>query len=266
MSDQFRQFIDSVRKQALLTPRRVFEGGRERHPTLVDYESPEVVLATLKDDRKQTYPKREALSRALLAEYRKTREALWANLLIVGYYPMLSRLRHRLFCDSVDEAELNQLVVVSFLEALSTLKDHECHDRVAMRLAQTTRRKVFNELRSEREQAHAYRDLDTAHLLDLETKREERRSVLQSLEFQLLEVIEQARRDSMSADAAETFVTSLFQLRLKEMTQDEAERLGVEDDPDEIQRIYERLKRQRSRALRRVRELAQRGGKEVVAT
>ncbi|MGE0322277.1 MAG: hypothetical protein AB7S68_08235 [Polyangiaceae bacterium] len=255
MSESFRRLIDSVRSDALRTPQRVFEGGRTRHPTLAKYTDAAAVLETLKDDRKHTYPQREALSQALLAEYRKTREHLWANLLMVGYYPALSHLRHRLICDSVDEAELDQLVVVSFFEALRSLKDHECRDRVAMRLSQTTRRRVFAELRAEREQAHAHRDLDAAHLLDLETKREERRNVLHSLEFQFLELVRLARRNGMSQEAAETLATSLFHRRLREMAEEEAEMVGVEDDPAEVHRIYERLKRQRSRALKKVTEL-----------
>lgn len=251
MSASFRSLIDGVRREALSTPQRVFEGGRARHPTLASYADAAAVLDTLKGDHQHSYPAREALSQALLAEHRKTREHLWANLLIVGYYPALSHLRHRLICDSADEAELNQLVLVSFFEALRGLKDHECRDRVAMRLTQATRRRVFAALKAEREQAHAYRDLDAAHLQDLETKREERRSVLHSLEFQFLELLRLARRNGMSQDAAETLATSLFERRLREMAVDEA---GGGDEA-EVERIYQRLKRQRSRALRKVMEL-----------
>ena len=250
MSEPFRRLVDSVRADALRTPQRVFEGGRTRHPTLIGYADAADVLETLKDDRKHTYPQREALSQALLAEYRKTGEHLWANLLIVGFYPALSHLRHRLICDSVDDTELDQLVIVSFFEALRSLKDHECRDRVAMRLTQYAKRRVFAELKAEREQAHAHRDIDATHLVEVETKRQQRRNVIQSMEFQLGEVLRLARKRGMSRDAADVFVTSLFERQLRDMADEEGA-----GDSDKAERAYQRLKRQRSRALRKVIEL-----------
>ena len=36
---------------------------------------------------------REALSRVLICQYQQTHEPLWSAMLLVAYYPMLSRLR-----------------------------------------------------------------------------------------------------------------------------------------------------------------------------
>ena len=56
----------------------------------------------------------------------------------------------------------------------------------------------------------------------METKRQQRRNVIQSMEFQLGEVLRLARKRGMSRDAADVFVTSLFERQLRDMAEDEA--------------------------------------------
>ena len=88
------------------------------------------------DDREHTYPERDGLTRALLSEHRASGEALWASVLLVAYYPMLSRLRHRLVSDAVprDDPEtlVRRLGLMLFDEATSALDPELVGDVLAV--------------------------------------------------------------------------------------------------------------------------------------
>lgn len=64
-----RAMVDQLRREAL-SPRHqeVFAGGRTRQPALTDHQGIASVLEVLADDHEDTYPRREALTQALLAE------------------------------------------------------------------------------------------------------------------------------------------------------------------------------------------------------
>ena len=105
----------------------------------------------IRDRAKETdesYPAREALTRAMLEEQRETGKPLWSSALLVAYYPMLSRLRHRLVTTTVTSEELDQVVVAAFLAAVSEVPLDL--DRLPMRLRQRTERQVFTYLRKAR--------------------------------------------------------------------------------------------------------------------
>ena len=164
MSSALRTVIERLRRDALAAPRRVFDESRARHAALAGHADVASVLAALADDREHTYPERDALTRALLSEHRTSGEALWASVLIVAYYPMLSRLRHRLVSDAVPRDELDQVVVTAFLATLGELPVDEHADRIAMRLRQRTERQVFAFLRKEREQQREIEQLFVGRL------------------------------------------------------------------------------------------------------
>jgi hypothetical protein len=69
-------------------------------------------------------------------------------MVLVAYYPMLSRLRRRLV-SGLPYEELDQIVVTAFLAAIRALSEREHRDRLTMRLRQRTEDQVFGLLRKE---------------------------------------------------------------------------------------------------------------------
>ena len=251
MSGALRTVVERLRREALAAPRRSFDVGRARQPALAPHEGVASVLTALADDREHTYPERDALTRALLAEHRASGDALWASMLLVAYYPMLSRLRHRLVCDTVPRDELDQVVVTAFLGAISELSLPDHADRIAMRLRQRTERQVFAFLRKEREQQHPSATPDELAIFDAETVEARRPPTTDEALFDLALLLERAAQEGLSKAGLEVVEATVLR---RELLRSYVERVAPDDDV-ERERMYQRLKRQRTRVLRRLRAL-----------
>jgi len=204
------------------------------------------VLAALDDAAKSTYPAREALTRALVVEHRNSSEALWASMLLVAFCPMLTRLRGRLVSNTVAGYELDQLVVTAFLAALAELPERM--DRLALRLRQRTQRRVFAFLRKEREQhrlsirVEKFADVDPGGVPP-------RRSSDKLYDLTLL----LRRADEVGISPGGLEIVEATVLR-RVLLRTYVERLEPDDEVAR-EHLYQRLKRQRSRALRKLRML-----------
>lgn len=251
MSGALRTVIERLRREVLAAPRRSFDIGRARHPALAPHEGVASVLAALADDREHTYPDRDALTRTLLAEHRESGDALWASMLLVAYYPMLSRLRHRLVCDTVPRDELDQVVVTAFLGAISELSLLDHADRIALRLRQRTERQVFAFLRKEREQQHPSATSDELATLGAEITETGRTATTDEALLDVTLLLERAAHEGLSKAGIEVIEATVLR---RERLRSYVERVAPDDDV-ERERMYQRLKRQRTRALRRVRAL-----------
>jgi len=149
-------------RQDVLSPRYVrrFEEARTRHPALAAYPSIAAVLEALEARDPGTYLEKEALARALIAEQQATSGAqpdagstsFWASVLLVTCYPMLGNLRARIAGTDLPAEDLDQLVVATFLEVVTTFPLDRHRDRTFMRLRQQTRRQVFRHLAEHRRQ------------------------------------------------------------------------------------------------------------------
>ena len=84
---------------------------------------------------------------------------------------MLSKLRHRLFTNSLSGDDLDQLVITSFLTVVSELRLEEVPDRISMHLRQRTQRRVFRLLRDERRLQDAELLIDPEGLLEASESR-----------------------------------------------------------------------------------------------
>lgn len=250
MKSALRADIERLRKDALAAPQRVFDAGRVRQPALEAHPDAASVLSALADDAEATYPVRDALTRALVSEHRSSGHALWASLLLVAFFPMLSRLRNRLVSDTVPGDELDQLVVTSFLAAMTELSIHERTDRVAMRLRQRTERQVFTFLRKEREHRHPSLDVEELTESDLEELAPRRPATDEKL-YDLALLLQRAVEEGVSPSGLDVVEATVLR---RELLRHYVERL-VPDDDLERERVYQRLKRQRSRALRRLKTL-----------
>jgi hypothetical protein len=148
-----RNELERLRRDAVSARhQRAFDAGRAKQRGIAAHADAASVLAMLDDEAEGTYPAREVLMKALIAEHRATRASVWASLLLGAFKPMLVRLRNRLVSDTVPGDELDQLVITAFLVSLT---DVPLTDRLPMRLRQRTERQVFAFLRKEREQRHA---------------------------------------------------------------------------------------------------------------
>ncbi len=250
MKSALRPLIERLRQDALAAPLRVFEAGRTKQPALEAHPDVASVLIALDDDAEGTYPAREALTRALISEHRASGAALWASMLLVAFSPMLVRLRNRLVSDTVPGDELDQLVVTSFLGALTDLPLSERTDRVAMRLRQRTERQVFAFLRKQREQRHPSLEVEEVAEADAEAFAPRRASTDEKL-YDLALLLQRAALEGISPSGLDVVEATVLR---RELLRSYVERLGPDDDR-ERERMYQRLKRQRSRALRRLKTL-----------
>jgi hypothetical protein len=249
-----KMLIERLRRQVLDTSASVFEQGRGKQPALALHEDIASVLAALADDHEATYPARDALTRALLAMHRSGKAELWSCALAVAYFPMLSRLRHRIVGDAVPREELDQLVLTAFWSALAELPPGgHGSDRLPMRLRQRTQRLVFQTLRKEREQQHASLDDDSQVLEQNEVPvsvRDGRSAAEDRLDLAIL--LEKAAADGIPQASLEVLAATVLR---HELLRSYVSRIGPTDVVDR-ERLYQRLKRQRSRVLRRLRDLA----------
>jgi len=251
MSSGLRTVIERLRREALTAPRRCFDAGRARQPALARHEDVASVLSALADDREHTYPERDTLTRALCAEHRESGDALWASMLLVAYYPMLSRLRHRLVPGSVPRDELDQVVVTAFLAAVGELSLDEHADRVAMRLRQRTERQVFAFLRKEREHQHPSADSDELAMFGTESIEARKLPTTDEALLDLALLLERAAELGIPRASLEVVAATVLR---RELLRSYVDRVAPDDDL-ERERMYQRLKRQRTRVLRRLRAL-----------
>ncbi len=247
MKNALRNDLERLRKDAVSARhQRAFEAGRAKQPVLAAHSSAASVLATLDDEAEGTYPAREALMRALILEHRASGAPVWSTLLLGAFKPMLVRLRNRLVSDTVPGDELDQLVITAFLGALSEIP---VTDRLPMRLRQRTERQVFAFLRKEREQRHP--DIDVETLEDVEPDEPTVSEPTDAELYDLALLLQRAIAEGISTSGLDVVEATVLRRELLRAYVDRiAPGEGVDRD-----RLYQRLKRQRSRAMQRLREL-----------
>lgn len=251
MSGSLRTTIERLRREALAAPPSAFEAGRAQQAVLAEYPDVAGVLAALADDREETYPRRDALTRALLLRHRANRQALWASMLLVAYYPMLSRLRYRLVSDTVPRDELDQVVLAAFLAAAGEMPLGDEVDRLAMRLRQRTERQVFAYLRKERELGPAVEDAEELAEDGADGLQAPRPPGSEEELLDLALLLERAEQEGVPKASLEVVAATVLR---RQRLRDYVERMAPRDEV-ERERLYQRLKRQRTRVLRRLRGL-----------
>jgi len=168
----FRRLFAELRAE-VRSPKHcaAFTEARERHDAFQDHGAVASVLGVLADGGPERYAEKEALSRALIAEQQAHPSAFWAAVLLVAYFPMLSRLRHRIYGHALASDDLDQLVVTSFLGVVADYPLDAGLDRTAMRLRQRTERQVFRVVCAEQEELLLFRSGPPENLADSERAR-----------------------------------------------------------------------------------------------
>lgn len=258
MSNTFRQTIQSLNAE-VLSKRHVqaFDGARGRHDALAAHHTITSVLGTLGDERRDGYAERDALTRALIAEHQGSPSSFWSAALLLAYYPMLSRLRHRIYGDAIPAGDLDQIVITMFLTVVTEFPLDKKRDRTAMHLRQRTERRVFRLVREDQRRQEFMRPADPVELewldepewpeLPGDGHRAPRNAKDAAAAVALL--VEHAA-DVLDGEAFDLMTaTTICGRKIPAFLRSVAPDL----DGDERVRIYQRIKRRHSRALAKVR-------------
>ena len=196
---------------------------------------------------------RDAVIRTLIDLAQRDSRGPWRTILVAAFLPMLVRIRSRLHVDERDDRDLDQVVMLQFLEAVASYPLADRDPRTAMYLRQDTRRAVVRHLR---------RDARRTRALDVLAAIAERRCGFDPVresasgeepnpfdEQELRELLGAHlcdRLDGASRELVEK--TTLGGVPLWRYV--EAKHPGLA--PAERQRVYNRLKRRRERAIKRI--------------
>lgn len=262
--------IGNMRKplQVEVTSRKfasAFERGRQRHAALREYPSVSAILALFKEETPDLLPRKEALVRVLLIEHQRGGSSFWSSLLTLMYLPMLISLERRIKPGPLASDEVEQIVFAKFMEVISAYRVHAHADsHTFVRISQRTAKRVYRHIKGERDYSAnelCYDPHILACLLDFE-------------EYDSDQAIWPAHKKERWADtpadlAAKTSllmehgadVLPLERLRLVLKTYVGGESLREylrRRSPDlsdaDFDRLYQRVKRQHSRDVRRLRD------------
>ncbi|MCC6644566.1 MAG: hypothetical protein IT374_03215 [Polyangiaceae bacterium] len=233
-----------------------FDDARTREPVLADHASILSVLAVLADASDATYPERDALTRALVAEQQRAPSPLWTSALMLAYAPMLTRLRGRLMSSAVDRDELDLLVVEAFLEAAQAYPLQQRRPgHTALYLRQDTQRAVFKLLKLEHRRAEVTGELgDEDEIVPLgEVIASERDPETEAREVDEMAAILRARAGG-TVPAERLDLVERTYLR-GESLRDVVVAANPGVTGDALDAVYQRTKRQRARAGERLRDV-----------
>jgi len=219
------------------------------HHVLAPFGSAEDLLVALAGRAGSTAvtDRRTDITRAVLAEHQAGRSPFWAALLLLTYYPMLSRLRHRVRADVPDE-EVDQIVLAAFLEVAATVRlNARC---LQLELRRLTERQVFAAVnREESEMRQPTPAPQLATLVDKRVGTPLAESVpagpVEDASGRLLEQVAPDR-----ADLVRTYGTGTS---LRDWVRAQYPDAG----PQELERHYQRLKKARTRARSYLRAISE---------
>jgi hypothetical protein len=161
MSSKFKQLTRAFARSAISPRNRgKLREARSRHALLAQFGSTMEYLAFMKLQTPALYPERDQLTRVAIAERQRSGDDYWSELLALAYYPMLSRLRFRIWGQPLPDEDLDQLVLMTFFRVVDRFPLDRWRDRTALRLRQRTSRDVFEELERVQRRASIFVDAD----------------------------------------------------------------------------------------------------------
>lgn len=243
-----------------------FEEAKKHQLELRDHETVLSVLAVLGDESALRYAEKEALTRGLLREHKRRPHPFWNAVLVVAFYPMLARLRGRIYGDALPGDELDQIVLSAFLEVVRGFPLSQRRDRTCMYLRQMTQREVFKQVRAEQRELEQVRPDDpedvTRLLSDLETlghasswpetKPEPKRRRDPKENAALVSFLVERAGHILDGDKLELVVATLVR---GELLTAYVDRVYPTQSSSERRQTYQRIKRRHSRAIARLREV-----------
>lgn len=231
-----------------LANKEAFLQMKDTHPALSQFESLEVLVTRLEDRQLPSYEEKETVTRAFLELHQAQPSPLWSKLLLWAYYPMLLALAARIIAPTMSRDDVRSTVIESFLTVILELPLRECPNRLAMYLRQATSRRVFRLLGAQtREQIlreevcengvleDAYRRLLSAPTSD-ESVDEKR----------MMALLDKVLEDEDLIPGFRFWVATVVD---GESPSECVDALFPDLSPKERRRIWENLKRKRTRAI-----------------
>jgi len=243
-----------------------FEEAKKHQLEMREHETVLSVLAVLGDESALRYAEKEALTRALLREHKRRPHPFWNAVLVVAFYPMLARLRGRIFGDAVPGDDLDQIVLSSFFEVVRDFPLSQRRDRTCMYLRQMTQREVFKRVRAEQRDLEQVRFDDPE---DISRRQDDLESLGHLSSWPETKPNKPRRRDAKESAALVSFLVEhaghildgdklelvVATLVRGELLTSYVDRVHPELSPSERRRTYQRIKRRHSRAIARLREV-----------
>ena len=243
-----------------------FEEAKNHHIDLHGHETVLSVLAVLGDESPLRYDEKESLTRALLREHKRRPHPFWNAVLVVAFYPMLARLRGRIYGDAPTCDDLDQIILSAFLEVVRGFPLTQRRDRTCMYLRQMTQREVFKLVRAEQRALDQVRPDDPEDVSRLqsdlealgqvaswpETKPEPKRRLDPKENAALVSFLVERAGHILDGDKLELVVATLVR---GELLTAYVDRVHPDLSPSERRQTYQRIKRRHSRAIARLREV-----------
>ena len=238
----------------------LFAAAQEIDPALAHCETPEDLLAVLDDASAEGYPKRELLIRAAIAAYQRQPSSIWSSLLILAFLPMLRHLASRAITGpEFDRGELEQIIVSRFLAVVAQLDLDKHTDKTFVRVRSATEDGVFGAVSREQRQQRrrdAFTDDDVGALVEGQGSawpahsRPRERGRMLNVEARVA-FLEEHVAPHLRPEHFELVMTTLGRGgTIAEYVREQHAELSEADR----RRLYQRLKRCHSRAVRRLRD------------
>ena len=256
--NSFRSLFPSLRSEVRASKhQKLFSEARRRHPILSEHHAIFSVMGVLATEGALRYAEKDALTIALISEQQRRPSSFWSSVLLVAYYPMLSRLRHRIFGDAFPAEDLDQLVIESFLSVVAGYPVGSVQDRTALRLRQQTEKLVFRAVCDEQDRQELFRPIPNESLEDIE--HDEWPEGKKSSVPEYLHPSDAAEAVSLLVEHVgpmldgATFDMMTATLVCGQRIGGYLEAVFPQMPADERRRTYQRIKRRHSRTLKRIR-------------
>ncbi|MFI5298770.1 MAG: hypothetical protein ACHREM_11795 [Polyangiales bacterium] len=233
-----------------------YQAARAREDALRDCPTVAHALLALERRGDDAYEERGAITRALVREYQRARSPFFASVLTLAFVPMLVALRCRIRTSSVSNDELGQRIVAAFVETIAAFPLGAKPTHTALRIRQRTETSVFREFKREKREEEDRTRLEelVAHTPDIGIFDEPARGAGHDAEDldDMSALLREISGDTMATDKVDlviaTCITGEKLFRYARRTHDAAS--GEPRD-----RYYERLRKERHRALQKLRPL-----------
>jgi len=125
----------------------LFTEARLRLPALATHETLSSAMEVLADRSRDRNRDKDAITRALIAEYRESKKSYWLAAILVAYAPMMRRLRRGCCGNDIPPDELDQLMITKLIDTIDTCPLDRAW--LCRELCRCTRRHVFKYLNTE---------------------------------------------------------------------------------------------------------------------
>lgn len=234
-----------------------FEEARVRQPPLAPHRTAGAVVAALALYPSDHASTQDALCRCLVEEQRDRPHPLWAAMLVVAFAPMLCCQRARLYRGALPADDFSQLVLTTFLHVVASFPMAQPPGRTCVFLRQHTHDGLMRVLKTLRLEGGVVEFRAPEDLAEVPV----------AAAPSLLSTLLGPSPDDDADTLLETLVDSANHvvgpgvLRLvrdtvirRERLRDYVRRMYPGAEGHEFVRIYQRLKRQRTRTLIRLRD------------